>query len=84
MEKEKIIILTEPSCEGCDFVKQKLEGKQNIHFIDINNPEAGKYIKEDSIIVPSAVYKGARCLIKLDNGKLKAECENGSVVNLED
>jgi len=84
MSKEEIIILTESSCEGCDFVKQKLEGKPNIRFVDIKEPEASKYIKEDQILVPSAVYKGARCLIKLEDGKLKAECENGSTINLED
>jgi len=84
MKKEEIIILTESSCEGCKVVKEKLKGKPNIRLIDIKEPEAEKYIKEDAIIVPSAVYKGAHCLIKLENGKLKAECENGKTINLED
>jgi len=84
MAKDEIIILTESSCEGCDTVKKRLAGKPNIRFIDIKEPEAKKYIKENQIVVPSAVHKGARCLIKIENDKLKADCEDGRTVNLED
>ena len=84
MQKEKVIILTEESCEGCDLVKKRLTGKPNIQFIDIKEEEAKKYIKRDQILVPSAVYKGARCLIRIENGKLKADCEDGRTIELED
>lgn len=83
-EKEKTVILTENNCEGCGVVKERLAGKPNIRIIDIKDPEAKQYIKGDQVIVPSAVHQGKRCLIRLEDNKLKMDCEDGETVNLED
>ena len=82
-KKEKTVILTENSCEGCQVVKERLAGKPDIEIIDIKDPRAKQYIKEDQIIVPSAVHKGTRCLIRLEDNKLTLDCENGTSIDLE-
>lgn len=83
-KKEKTVILTEDSCEGCQVIKERLAGKAHVRIIDIKDPEAKQYIKEDQVIVPSAVHQGKRCLIRLEDNKLKMDCEDGETVNLED
>lgn len=83
-KKEKIIILSEEHCDGCEVVEKRLAGKPNIKIIDIKDPEARQYIKGDEIIVPSAIHEGKRCLIRIEDGKLRADCEGGKSISLED
>lgn len=82
--RDDIIVFTEDSCGGCDFIKKRLKDS-NIRFIDINSEEAGRYLKEgQDVVVPSALSKGKRCLLKLKDDKIFAECEDGREFSLED
>ena len=82
---KEIVILTESNCDGCQIVKERLTGKPNIKILDVaKDKESNKYINEDQIIVPSAVIDNARCLLKLKDGKIHAECDNGKEYKLED
>jgi len=83
--RKKVIILTENHCKGCDIVKERLGNKENIKILDVIRDEEGrKYFNKEKLIVPSAVIENKRCLLRIKDGKIHAECEDGSMYKLED
>jgi len=83
MAQDEIIIFTAENCGGCKFAKNKLKHKKNIRFVDINDPEADRYIHGDEVIVPVGYKDGEFCQVTLEKGKIHLDC-NGKKINLED
>lgn len=82
-KKEELIIFTDTECNPCQLLHDLLKGRDDVRFIDINDPEAQAYLQGDEAIVPVAYTKGKFCAVESSEEGIALKCgDEGEKIRL--